>query len=82
MTVNICRICKKTFMSRGKAFCCDACKADDERIFTQIEDYLSQFPNSNAMQLSENLDVPIETIVAYIDEGRLTFSKGHFEKMK
>ena len=81
MEVNICKICKKTFISKTKTFCCDECKAENERIFEQIEEYLVKYPNSNAMQLSANLGIPVETVVAFINEGRLSFSKGHFEKL-
>jgi len=82
MFTNVCKICKKGFFARTKTYCCEGCKAENERIFSLIEEYLVKFPNSNAMQLASGLEIPIEVVCAFIDEGRLSFSKGHFEKLK
>lgn len=77
-----CKICKKAFPSLKKAFCCPECRDADEKLFALIEEYLKVFPNSNAIEISNALNIKTELIVSYIDEGRLTYSRGHFEKIQ
>ncbi len=81
MEVNVCKMCKRSFVARNKRFVCDDCKEANEVLFRRIEEYLMMYPNSNAMQVAAGLDVPIEMIITYIDEGRLVFSRGEFKKL-
>ncbi len=82
MEVNICRMCKRSFIARKKKYCCNDCKEAYELLFERVKEYLALYPNSSAMQVSMWLDAPIEVILAFIDEGRLTFSKGTFERLQ
>ncbi len=82
MEVCVCKVCKRKYIARTKSYCCAECKECNEIMFRRIEDYLKQYPNSNAMQLASGLDLPVDTIIAFIDEGRLSFSKGTFERLK
>ena len=77
-----CRICKKAFPSFTKVFSCEECRDADEKLFTLIEEYLTVYPNSNAIEISNALKIKTELIISYIDEGRLTYSRGHFEKIQ
>lgn len=76
-----CRICKKAIPSLTKVYSCSECRDADEKLFTLIEEYLKVYPNSNAIEISNALNIKTELIISYIDEGRLTYSKGHFEKL-
>lgn len=77
-----CRICKKAFPSRMKVYRCEECKDADEKLFSLIEEYLKVYPNSNAMEISKAMNIKTELIISYIDEGRLMYSKGHFERIE
>lgn len=77
-----CKICKKAFPSLTKVFSCPECRDADEKLFSLIEEYLKVYPNSNAIEISNALNIKTELIVSYIDEGRLTYSRGHFEKLE
>ena len=46
------------------------------------KEYLKKYPNSNAIQIAEGLEIPTFEVVRFIDEGRLQFSKGKFERLK
>ena len=81
MVTNICKMCKKTFLSRRIKRTCDSCRKLDDAHFSRIENYLKEYPNSNAMQIAEALDLPAEVVVSYITEGRLGYSRGYFEKL-
>lgn len=76
-----CRICKKTFPSLTQTYSCEDCREADEKVFSLIEEYLKVYPNSNAIQLSDNLKIKIELVLSYVREGRLTYAKGHFERI-
>lgn len=82
MEVNICKHCKNFFYSKFKRYTCDVCKEKDDIVFNNIEEYLKKYPNSNALQISESLEIDIYEIVRFIDEGRLVMTKGVFEKIQ
>lgn len=75
-------MCRKTFFAKKKLLTCPACKKLDEAHFTRIEHYLEEFPNSNALQIAEALDLPAAVVVSYITEGRLGIAKGYFEQLQ
>jgi hypothetical protein len=52
-----------------------------ESQFTLIEQYLQKYPNSNALQIADGTGIAAYEVVKFIDEGRLTASKGRFEKI-
>ncbi len=79
--VNVCKHCMKQYISATKGFCCSKCKSIDHMRFEQIKAYLSKYPNSNALQVSEALDIKAYTILRYVEEGTLTFGKGEFEQL-
>jgi hypothetical protein len=54
----------------------------DDILFSRIEEYLKKFPNSNAIQIAEGLELPTFEVVRFIDEGRLQFSRGKFERLR
>lgn len=81
MHTNKCKFCGKIFVNKLKKTTCEACKPLDEALFSKIEDYLLRFPNSNAMQIADGLEISALDILQYIDEGRLQLSKGEFKKL-
>lgn len=81
MYTNVCKHCRKVFMSRNKTYSCDSCKQVDSDHFDDIEQYLKEFPNSNALQISEALGITAYEVLNYLKEGRLNISRGHFERL-
>ena len=82
MEVCHCRYCKKIFRSAIRRTCCNECKEKDDKFFEKITDYLDLYPNSNAIQVAEGLEVDVSEIVRYIDEGRLIISVGDFKRLE
>lgn len=82
MKLNRCKYCGEVFQSPYTGVVCKDCKIIDEALFTSIEAYLKKYPNSNAIQISEGLEISVYEIIRFIDEGRLQFSKGKFERLK
>ena len=82
MKLNRCRYCGEIFKSTYTSTVCSQCKELDDILFGRIEEYLKMFPNSNAIQIAEGLELSTFEVVRFIDEGRLQFSKGKFERLK
>ena len=80
MEICHCRYCKKIFRSTIRRTCCNECREKDDKFFEKIIAYLDMYPNSNAIQIAEGLEVDVTEIVRFIDEGRLTVVKGDFLK--
>ncbi len=81
MYTNVCKHCRKVFKSRLKAYACIDCKDKDSDVFDDIEAYLKEYPNSNALQISEALGITAYEVLYYVKEGRLNESRGRFEKL-
>ncbi len=81
MHTNVCRHCQKVFRSRFKTYTCEECKQIDADQFDDIEAYLKEYPNSNALQISEALGITAFEVLNYLKEGRLNISRGSFERL-
>ena len=79
--VNVCKHCQNQYISATKSYCCPNGKTIDKMRFDQICAYLKNFPNSNAVQVAEALDIKAYTVLKYVDEGTLTFGRGEFERL-
>lgn len=82
MALNVCRYCRKVFRTAVKTNVCEECRTIDNELFEKIEDYLKKYPNSNAIQISQGLQITAPQVIAFIDEGRLVISKGKFEPVE
>ena len=82
MKLNQCRYCGTMFKATYSSTVCSHCKELDDILFGRIEEYLKKYPNSNAIQISDGLGINVYEIIRFIDEGRLQFSKGKFERLK
>lgn len=78
----VCKHCFKVFRSRIQTMCCKECRGKDENHFDDIEQYLKRYPNSNALQISEELGIHPYIILKYLDEGRLNISHGTFHRLE
>lgn len=82
MHVNVCKHCFKTFRSvTPKGFCPD-CESLDVSEFERIEAYLKEYPNSNALQISESLGIDVFSVVSFLKEGRLVITRGKFSQLE
>ncbi len=75
----VCRYCGKMFVSPVNKTCCKDCIKTEEAEFERIAGYLQRYPNSNAIQIAEGLDISPFDIIRFIDEGRLYVNKGEFK---
>ncbi len=82
METCVCKYCRKMFQSSLRTTVCDECVGADNKKFEVIEQYLVDYPNSNAIQISEALEISVHDVLRYVDEGRLMISKGRFEALK
>jgi transposase-like protein len=81
MYTNTCKHCHKVFQSKSKTYTCQECKEIDFNQFDDIEAYLKEFPNSNAMQISEALGISAYEVLSFLKEGRLNMTKGIFSRL-
>ena len=81
MHMSKCKFCGSVFPTRRVEIVCKNCKKIDENLFSKIEDYLRQFPHSNAIQIADGCGISVLDVLQYIDEGRLQLSKGEFRKL-
>lgn len=78
---NVCKHCKTVFKSKIRTFCCKSCRSLDNNQFDDIETYLKLYPNSNAIQISEELGISVYEILKFIQEGRLLTVHGTFSQI-
>ncbi len=78
---NICKHCHKIFKSKIKTMCCKECREKDSDKLDDIVQYLKLYPNSNALQISEELGIHPYVIIKYMEEGWLGEAYGEFSKL-
>lgn len=81
MYTSVCKYCKKIFKTPFFTVCCSECRGKQGDAFEDIKAYLKEFPNSNAMQIAEALEIPVTDVIAFINEGYLIQVKGKFERL-
>ncbi len=78
---NVCKHCHKVFKSKIRTMSCKDCRKEDEETLDDIVQYLKLYPNSNALQISEELGIHPYVIIKYMDEGWLNESNGTFSRL-
>lgn len=81
MYTNVCKHCHKVFHSKIRTWCCKECRSKDDDQLDDIVRYLREYPNSNALQISEELGIHPYVILKYMEEGWLGKSTGHFSRL-
>lgn len=81
MYTNVCKHCHKVFLSKFKSYSCEDCRTVNDKHFDDIENYLKEFPNSNALQIADALGISAYEVVNFINEGRLSVSRGKLSKL-
>jgi hypothetical protein len=81
MYTNVCKHCKKVFKSKIRIYSCKECIKLDHDHFDAIELYLKLYPNSNALQISEELGITAYEVLQFVKEGRLNVTRGSFSKI-
>ncbi|MCR5793101.1 MAG: hypothetical protein K6G65_08025 [Lachnospiraceae bacterium] len=82
MYTSVCKHCHKVFKSRIRTACCNDCRSTDENCFDDIVEYLRRFPNSNAVQIAEELGISAYVVLKFLEEGRLELSRGTFSRLE
>lgn len=70
MPLASCRRCKKLYQ-KVRADFCPACETAEENDFETVRQYLTENPDRNASEVSDNTGVPVETVLRFIAAGRL-----------
>ena len=78
---NVCKHCRKVFKSKIRTLCCKECRSIDNSQLDDIVQYLKMYPNSNALQISEELGIHPYEIIKFMDEGWLNTSHGEFSRL-
>ncbi len=81
MYTNVCKHCHKVFRSKIQTMCCKDCRDKDDEQLDDIVKYLKKYPNSNALQISEELGIHPFTILKFLEEGWLEKSNGTFNQL-
>lgn len=81
MEMRTCRRCGYSFYTNKDVNICKDCETLHDATYDKIVAYLHKYPNSNALQISEALQIPAYDVLTYVEGGYLEKSKGHFERI-
>ncbi|MDZ4861106.1 MAG: hypothetical protein SGI88_19210 [Candidatus Hydrogenedentes bacterium] len=70
MGLASCARCKKLFL-KVRANVCLACEAEDEAFYERLRQHIGIHPNQTAEEVSEATGIEIETVLRFINEGRI-----------
>ena len=66
-----CKRCNKVFSYVAGLLICPACTKEDEKLFERVNMYIRDNPGAHLNVVAEELDIPYETLLKYVKEGRL-----------
>lgn len=75
MELATCKSCKRLFNYVAGPMVCVACRDKQEQKFLEVRNYIRENPNAGIAQVSEEMDVSVQQIKAWIRQERLSFSK-------
>ena len=78
---NVCKHCHTVFKAKIRTLCCKNCRDKDENQLDDIVNYLKEYPNSNALQISEELGIHPYEILKFMEEGWLGKANGVFSRL-
>ena len=70
MALASCQRCKKLYQ-KIRSNICPTCEIAEEEDYEKVRKFLGEFPNRNAEQVSEETGVPIDSVLRFIDAGRV-----------
>lgn len=76
MDVRPCKRCKKLFQYITGPIVCPRCKELEEKQFQTVKDYLRAHPGENMTVVSQETEVPVSLIEAFLRQGRLEIAPG------
>ena len=75
MEVRNCRECGRLFNYLGGPKMCPACRAELEKKFAQVKEYIQEHREAQMQQISDDNEVSIQQIKQWVREERLTFTE-------
>ncbi len=71
MSIRNCKRCGKIYQYNGVHKICDNCRAQLEKDFEEVKEFLKENPNSSISEVSEETGVEKKTIIEFIKNNRL-----------
>lgn len=75
MEVIQCVRCKKLFQHISGPPICYECKAQEEKDFDRVKEYLKEHPRATLSEVAEETEVSVERITKFLKEGRLEITQ-------
>lgn len=69
-----CKKCGRLFQAKDELGLCSRCNANVDDEFTKVKDYIYDNPSSSLKDVAEGTDVPTESILKWIREGKIILS--------
>lgn len=70
MALASCARCKKLYQ-KIRSNICPTCEINEEEDYEKVRKHLGEHPNRNAEQVSEETGVPIDSVLRFIEQGRV-----------
>ncbi|MCY0874710.1 MAG: hypothetical protein OWT28_00270 [Firmicutes bacterium] len=74
MDIAYCADCGRLFQKSGLLICKD-CLRKQDALFETVKAYIREHGQASMAEISEALDVPVEKLIRYMQEGRLILGK-------
>lgn len=75
MDVRNCRKCGRLFNYLSGPQLCEACKADLEKTFQRVKDYIRENPKASLNQIADDNGTTVRQLKQWVREERLEFAK-------
>ena len=75
MEVRNCRNCRRLFNYITGPRLCPECRAELDKKFVEVKEFIEEHKNATVNMVSEELDVSVQQINQWIREERLSFSE-------
>ena len=79
MDVRNCKTCGKLFNYMGGVQLCPECRAELEKKFGDVKEYIREHPHASIAQVSEDMEVSVKQIKQWVKEERLIFSEASLD---
>ena len=79
MDVRNCKTCGKLFNYMGGVQLCPECRAELEKKFGDVKEYIREHPHASIAQVAEDMEVSVKQIKQWVKEERLILSEASLD---